>query len=138
MVMIALVVLLALLIIFVGRHARALLVARQARAVSPAPVVPKRGGDVEARRSARVFATLLLGVLMGVVWLVGHSKDRAKGRDAYLQGRAEYFDRVVSKSPIVPAVLAGVLATGMTVGAYELLAWGMALAFRSPKRSTPA
>jgi hypothetical protein len=122
-ILVVLLAFLAFLVVFVARQAR---------------VVLRNGIGLEARRSGRVFAAVLLGLVVGGVSLLSLSSDRTKGRVAYLEREAYRFDTFVSKPHSIPAaVIAGVLTTGMAVGAYELLAWGMALAIGSTKRSTP-
>ena len=131
MLMIVLVVLLAFLaflVVFVARQARVVLRNR----------VERKDINIDARRSGRIFAAVLLGVAMGAVTLLSVSRDRSKGRDAYIQRSTERFDRLVSKPQSgLGAVIGGVFTTGVVIGAYELLAFGMTLAIGSTKRSTP-
>ena len=129
MLMIILVVLLAFLaflVVFVARQARAVLRNR----------VERRDTNMDARRSGRIFAAVVIGVAMGAVTLLSVSHDRSKGRDAYIQRHTERFDRLVSKPQSgLGSVIGGVFTTGVIIGAYELLAFGMTLAIGSTKRN---
>lgn len=75
---------------------------------------------------SRIIAAALFGVLLGIWTYHGHTKVMALGRDEFLKGQAANFD-MHSAHPLPAAALicGSVMGVGITVGVYELVAFGI-------------
>ena len=111
---------LGLLVVFVIRQIR---------------VLGRGGIDVRTRRTGRLCALVLIGVLLGVGVHSTEARRREGGREAFLAEQARRFDSFVSRPHgLVPMIVTSVLLTGAAAGVYELLAWVMYLAIRPAKK----
>jgi hypothetical protein len=97
-----------------------------------------RGGiDIRTRRTGRLCALVLVGVLLGVGVHSDYARKREGGRETFLAGQAHRFDNFISKPHgLVPMIVTSVLLTGAAVGAYELIAWALYLAIKPARKKS--
>jgi hypothetical protein len=74
--------------------------------------------------TARVIATVFLGVLTGIYIHFNETRMLARGRDAFLAAQEHRFDRIVMYHSSVTMLIAGVILVAVGVALYESIAWG--------------
>ena len=75
----------------------------------------------------RIFSAVIIGGLVGGAVHFDHLKRSQMGREDFLVGQGERFDRYFTKPDSVAVeLLVGVFMAGALFGGYELLAFGIA------------
>lgn len=74
--------------------------------------------------TARVVATLFIGVIVGVYLHFREMRILAQGKDAFLAAQARRFDGILSYHSSITMVIAGIILAALAVGLYELIATG--------------
>ena len=67
-----------------------------------------------------------MGILLGALVHHDHTKGGLMGREAYLAKQAARFDRHFARpDPLAAELFAGVILAGLSLGVYELVAFGL-------------
>jgi hypothetical protein len=72
-------------------------------------------------KTARVFATLFLGVLFGLYKHFDEMRWLQRGRDAFLADQGQHFDKIMQYHSTLTMLIAGVILAVIAVGLYELV-----------------
>jgi hypothetical protein len=81
---------------------------------------------------ARSLAVLLLGILFGYYIDYNERKTRRLGREQYLAGEAQKFDKSISHAIPLPAMIVGaVLVVGFFLFVYEIIVMVISVALKS-------
>ena len=93
---------------------------------------------MNARMIARFIATLILALLITIGYESTVSSRHKRGREAFLRAQAERFDRFYAAPDarrLVSAAISSVIVSGLFVGVYELLTFGVYRAICLTQRS---
>jgi hypothetical protein len=77
-------------------------------------------------KTARMIATLFLGVLFGLYKHFDEMGWLQRGRDAFMAYQSEHFQRIVAYHSTGTMLIAGIILAAIAVGLYELVAAGIA------------
>ena len=80
--------------------------------------------EMRERKTARIIATIFLGVLFGAFRHFQQVRELAGGRDQFLADQSRYFDRITQTHSAGFMLIAGVILACIAVGLYEGLAFG--------------
>jgi high-affinity Fe2+/Pb2+ permease len=109
----------------------ALVVAGLVLAVLLARLVVRDSVHAHPRRTGRIIAAILLGVILGVAMHYDYAHKRAGGRQAFLESQELRFDSFIAKPHAIAGEMTiGVLFVLAVAGTYEMAAWGLYLAIR--------
>lgn len=74
----------------------------------------------------RIISAVLLGFLLGALAHHDQIKRGEMGREAFLAKQAARFDRHFARpDPLAAELFVGVIMVGLSLGAYELVAFGL-------------
>jgi hypothetical protein len=74
--------------------------------------------------TGRVLSTLFIGIMFGIYRHVDQLKWLQRGRDAYLAGQSQRFDRFAHYHSGPTMMMAGIILAAVAVGLYEVIAAG--------------
>ena len=80
---------------------------------------------MKSSRTARVLATLFLGVIFGAYIHFDQMRWLGRGRDAFIAAKNYRFDRIAMYHSAGTMFIAGVILAAIAAGLYELIAAGI-------------